>query len=490
MNRRAELAGTTGLLLVVAALVLRALFADAGTASLLLGAAGVVLFLVYFFQAGAIFRGFMGRRSTREGGSVFGTALFLLGIVILVNLLGSRFRWNADITADGTFTLAPETVSALEAAPQPPVIWVFHPQGSRAQASMRRLLEGAELAVPSLEFHLVDPDRERAQATEFELTEYSTVVTVGERSARFPGLGEEELVAAVRRASRTDSISVGILSGHGELFPEDPGLTGFETAGRLLHRRGYIVRGVDLTRGAALRDEIDVLVIAAPQFSLSQAETDSVIVFLEGGGRLLALLDPAQDVDLQGVLATVGLGFVPAFLEDPEEQSAQLLLGQDLSGHPVVRDLRVRRVTTLFPGAGEVHRVARREDTRTATLMWTGSGAGVVGRPDLAPTQRGLAMAAERSRGEGEPPARVVLVGDADFATNAYFGTLGNGDLFLAAVRWLSEQDEIVSLRPRVVTDRPVIIRKQQGRALMVLSIVLLPLGVLAWGTAVWWRRR
>jgi hypothetical protein len=57
-------------------------------------------------------------------------------------------------------------------------------------------------------------------------------------------------------------------------------------------------------------------------------------------------------------------------------------------------------------------------------------------------------------------------------------------------VHWLGEETVTVSISPRTATSRPVVLSRQQGRALMVLLVGLLPLGVLGAGTVVWWRRR
>jgi ABC-type uncharacterized transport system involved in gliding motility auxiliary subunit len=79
---------------------------------------------------------------------------------------------------------------------------------------------------------------------------------------------------------------------------------------------------------------------------------------------------------------------------------------------------------------------------------------------------------------------------ETHYAYFPFMYRLGNGDLFLGAVRWLGERQDLVSIRPRPRSNRPVVVSRQQGRALMVLLVGLTPLGVLAAGAVVWWRRR
>jgi ABC-type uncharacterized transport system involved in gliding motility auxiliary subunit len=113
----------------------------------------------------------------------------------------------------------------------------------------------------------------------------------------------------------------------------------------------------------------------------------------------------------------------------------------------------------------------------------------VEGQPDAEARARSLGVAMEGSRAGG-PPARLVVLGDADFASNRTFDFLGNGDLFLNSIQWLADRESWIELRPRPVTNRPVLLSRQQGRALMVLVVGLLPLLVAAAGFAAWWKRR
>ena len=53
-----------------------------------------------------------------------------------------------------------------------------------------------------------------------------------------------------------------------------------------------------------------------------------------------------------------------------------------------------------------------------------------------------------------KPETRLVVVGDSDFASNAYLGVAGNRDLFLNIVNWLAQQENLIAIRPRDPQDR------------------------------------
>ena len=46
------------------------------------------------------------------------------------------------------------------------------------------------------------------------------------------------------------------------------------------------------------------------------------------------------------------------------------------------------------------------------------------------------------------------MFGDSDFAANACLGIQGNRDLFMNTVGWLSQQENLISIRPKEADDR------------------------------------
>jgi ABC-type uncharacterized transport system involved in gliding motility auxiliary subunit len=87
--------------------------------------------------------------------------------------------------------------------------------------------------------------------------------------------------------------------------------------------------------------------------------------------------------------------------------------------------------------------------------------------------------------------SRLVVVGDADFATDGLFEQQLNGDVFLNSGVWLSKQDEqLLSIRPKEAKNRRINLTPQQANILGLTSLLLVPL--IGFGTAaiLWWQRR
>ena len=85
---------------------------------------------------------------------------------------------------------------------------------------------------------------------------------------------------------------------------------------------------------------------------------------------------------------------------------------------------------------------------------------------------------------------RFVVAGSTDFLDNSIIGFNGNRDLFLNMMNWLSSDEELISIRPKEPEDRGVNLSVAQMRMIFFLSLIFLPLAVIASGLGVWWGRR
>ena len=60
--------------------------------------------------------------------------------------------------------------------------------------------------------------------------------------------------------------------------------------------------------------------------------------------------------------------------------------------------------------------------------------------------------------------ARVVVLGDADIASNEFINLVSNQDLLLNSMAWLTENEELIAIRPRGTLDEPILLSTSQQR--------------------------
>ena len=62
--------------------------------------------------------------------------------------------------------------------------------------------------------------------------------------------------------------------------------------------------------------------------------------------------------------------------------------------------------------------------------------------------------------------------------------------MFLNAVDWLAEDENLISIRPKSITNRSVNLTEAQQMMLKWLGVIFLPGIIVIAGIVVWWKRR
>ena len=85
---------------------------------------------------------------------------------------------------------------------------------------------------------------------------------------------------------------------------------------------------------------------------------------------------------------------------------------------------------------------------------------------------------------------RFVVAGTSEFAANYALRYIGNRDLFLNMINWLSSDEDLISIRPKDPEDRRLELTRSQALLLKTTSQFVIPLAIILAGVFVWWRRR
>jgi ABC-type uncharacterized transport system involved in gliding motility auxiliary subunit len=301
-----------------------------------------------------------------------------------------------------------------------------------------------------------------------------------------------------------------VLEGHGERIVSDAEARGLSVFKEALAAENYEVRPLLLMTLEAVPPDCALLVIASPEKPLLPNERAALDSYLRAGGRALCLLDPGRDGGLADFLLPWGVRLNDDLVYDANPASRFLGAGEmlplvlDYEDHPITRGFRLatlyREARTLEPAEG-LHGGTVTGHARTSRESFALQGPIHAGRRIDPKTDRGgpltLALAVETpaepdtgeaagARGQG----RLVVIGDADIATNQYIGVQGNRDLLLNTANWLAGEESLISIRARHPEDRRVNLTRRQDRLVFYGVQILLPMMVLAAGVVVWWRRR
>ena len=488
------------------------------------------------------------RRQTRYG-AVAATGV-VLGLVVLVaaNYILARQNKRWDLTAAQQYSLSDQTVRVLESLDTPIRVMVFAQEVDFPR--YRDRLGEYEYTSSQVSLEMIDVDKNPVLARQYEVQAYGTVVfDYGGRIERVVSDEEQALTNALIKAVEGEERKAYFLQGHGERTPTGTERDDFGELADALRLDNLGVETVILAQAGAVPADADVLIAAGPATDLLPAEADALRDYLEGGGKLLVMLDPPDEPDgenrtnLIGLLEEWGIEVGQDIVVDVS--GVGQLLGTDATV-PVAATYPQHPITdrfallTAFPLARSVNPVEGGVGGRVATSFaetsprsWSESNldlssgevameedqgdipgpisiAAAVSAPveidadggdDPADDAPAAADDLDDGHGHGAdeaaaPPdtgsaeARLVVFGDSNFATNAFLGIQGNRDLALNAINWLAEQENLISIRPRQPEDRRITVTADQQFRIFMASLVLIPGVVVGAGVLTWWRRR
>jgi ABC-type uncharacterized transport system involved in gliding motility auxiliary subunit len=426
-------------------------------------------------------------------------------VAACLQVVADRTNRRFDLTASAALTLAPITTQVLGELAAPLHVTVFYDRGNRGQygALLKRLTAASSRVVPTL----YDLDRYPERARSLGVPGYGyAVVEYDGRRVVVPAASEAQLTGGILKAVRGRARRIGYVVGHGERAPGGSG----EGYGRLvsaLEAENYALDPVTL-EAPEVPGATDVLVVAGPARDLPPAALDRLAAYLRGGGSVLFLLDPAPLPNLAHFLASLGITLGDDLIVDRERRilatdglAAVVELfkqGNAITGSatsPIDQGVVLPSARTVSaadgPAENRAESIARTGDT--AWAMADGERARRGDAPSVAAGDRQGpldVMVMVEVPGAAAQDGRLVVVGDADFASDAYYDVLGNANLALNAVAWLAREDALAGEREKQIPEvarplSPLVLTEAQSRSLLLAMVMVQPALVLALGIGV-----
>ena len=496
-----------GLVLLASAVVTLLL----GDARLLLGKIALGLAAV---AAGAALSGREGLSRAVSGRGTHYAAVTALSGLLLAAALGAvlwisyRRPLVLDVTRQRIHTLSPDTLRTLDALPGDVEVLAFFRPDDAAFAPAQELLRRYSERSRRFRYEMVDPYRSPDRVRRHQISESGTrvVVAPGPGEARLREVSEESLTNALVRVSHPSPRRVYFTQGHGEGSPGDAGRAGWSLAARALERENVELAPLSLLSTGEVPADAAALLVVGPRKPFLDPEVAALRSYASRGGHLGVFVEPESDAGLDPLLGALGVEAGNDMIVDPNPLSR-------LAGATPV--MPVLRATTAHPVSEPLAEVGVVFPTARSLVALRGSPARAV---PLALTSESawaendvraiFAGAARLDEGEkvgpvplalavrwpvaGDPPRelRAVVAGDSDFFSNGYLHLLGNQDLFLSMVSWLSERDDRLTIRPRAREASRIALTEAQVGTLKFLSIDVVPVALLLAGVAVWLSRR
>ena len=445
--------------------------------------------------------GFFSKRSARLGTNTAVMTAAVLVILGLANFLGYRHHKRFDLTSEKLYTLSDQTRRLVGSLQKDVRIVRF---AKNPDPDLRdRMIEYENLS-HRLHYEQVDPQEKPEAAKQFGVTRMGEViVTTGARTEHLNDTTEQDITNAILKVTRDEVKTLCFVEGHGEKSTSSTDPSGYSAAENELTKEDYKVQSVNLVSAGGVPAACSVLVVGGPTKAYFPQEVSMIGKYLDAGGKALLLVDPDTDPKLDEVFQAWNIAVGKNTVVDVSGMGRLFGTGPavplvvDYGIHPITKNFE--RYMTFFPLARTVaiadHSRAGPQATellKTSPASWAAaniSGKTVAFNPKT--DQKGplsLGVAADRKAGGKE--ARLVVIGNSNFAANRWVNLQRNGDLFFNTINWLSQDEDLISVRPKSPANRQVVLTESQQRMLWLGSVIFLPGLVIVCGAVIWWKRR
>jgi ABC-type uncharacterized transport system involved in gliding motility auxiliary subunit len=522
LNRTIGLIGWLGFAAVLVAVGIRFGYPAKDQYATYAAYTGLVCLLIYILGQWRDIAKLFTRRQARYGTLTGVSVLVVLGILVAINYIGARQNKRWDLTANKQFSLSDQTRTVLQKLDSPLNIMVFT-QENNFQPFKDKLKE-YEYTSKRVATDYVDPDKKPAIASQNQVQAYGTILfKYKDRSERITSDSEQDITTAIIKVVQGTTKKVYFTQGHGERDQASAERDGYKAIADALTHENYTVDKLVLAQAGTVPDDAAVVIVAGPKTDFFPGEITALKNYLGKQGKLMLELDPPEKADsapLTNLIALAhdwGVDVGNDMVVDVSGMGQ--LIGTDASvpvaaSYPSHAITNRFRLLTAYPSARSVTPVAGGVNGHTAQgfvetsprswaesdikgMLTTGKVAFNAASGDkqgpitVAAAVSAPASAAPDAKPDApKPETRVVIVGDSDFAGNAGLGIQGNKDLFMNAVGWLSQQENLISIRPKDPEDRRLTMTAAQQTNVTLLSLFIIPGLVFLTGVYTWWRRR
>jgi hypothetical protein len=378
------------------------------------------------------------------------------------------------------------------------------------------------------------------ESPEHEVLKHTDLVEVSrgmmDESPNLKNKSEDAITSALTRLTEGErSTKIYFATGNGELDPEDATESSERGIGLFkgrLESLGVVVATYQPESTPKVPDDADIVIVAGPQQPFSQAAVQAMIDYLNRGGKMILLADiitnpvTGKPVDLglgpllERVNVTLGDEAIRFLQEDlfgrvfsslsgyASPTDVQLQLVSSLGRRPVTfyesREVAAARQSPPTPGAPSA------EPYQVTSIVEGGVPASELQKEldknlvdELFRRRTSLGVAVSENKGAAPPPMpghpplpnqqdsepRLVVLGDAEFAANAFLtrqGGSGGFTLLMGSVNWLRGRLELLGIEPKERKATGLAKSKEERWAMVWKPTVLFLCFFVAAGIAVW----
>ena len=458
-------------------------------------------------------------KNVRKGvmSSIYTGIVVLLFVVINIGSNDLNKKW--DYTNDKVNTLSDQSLKIAGDLQEKLTMTAFFDGQNPAKPMIKNILDRYERASKQIQTSIVEPDKEKLLAEANNAKDGDILISYKGQTHITQDLTEQGITQSILKVSRTTRSTLCFTTGHGEMdidAPEDTNRS-LSMLKSGLENEGYISKKIDQIN-LEVPTDCNVVLVVSPVQQFLNAQSVVLDRYLTQGGKLIALLDPIISASptskvkkivpngLEGLLKKWGMILGQNIIL---EKHVQLLKGESIDTNVIGRQYGNHPIVDPLKGKQTVYGIVQsvlKDETFTGTtyelvksldqhLSWietdttrllNESYATLDTSDTMGPVN--FAMASEK---EGEKKTKLVVFGDADFASNSLIQSYEfNYDMIINAINWVGGEVEKISIRPKKIDTSALELTPEQTSTVFYLTIITIPMLVLLFGINLWWVRK
>jgi len=453
---------------------------------------------------------FLTMRTTKHGMNMGAMILMVVVLLVCVNYLASLHNKSWDVTQEKLNSLSDESTNIMKGLDKDVELKVFNkgPQAQEEKQKVKQTLMLYQDYSPHIKVRYVNPYVENDLAMQYlnELPDRETQGTFvfveynGKKVRAEAPFDEAAITSALIKATRTGESKIYFVKGHGEKDIDSDADQGLKDFARSLSESSFKIEPLTLIDKKEVPKDAAAVAIVGPTTSYLDSELKWLHEYAEGGGRLFIALDPGQHTNLSALIKSLGVEFENNYvvtLAPVVGGGPAVILGRIFDkASDITRNFTQGASFGLFFLASELKPASDKGAIQVKELVKTDDASFTLTdlrqRVTKQPETKSITIATE-SKGKLDDKApkefSAVIFGDSDFLSNHSLMVGINRDLAINSIAQLSEQKDLLSIRPKLPKGTMVILTSFARLCIVILGM-LLPISLLVTSGVVWFRRR
>lgn len=467
--------------------------------------------------------------SFKKGTYSAGLSAMVIAVVIVINLVAGQLPESVrsiDMSSQKYYTIGDSTKKILKNLKDDITIYQMTKNGNE-DSRIKKLLETYKSGSDKIKVETLDPDLQPGVVTKYEATQaadnslivvngdrhklidyseiyvqdYSQYYTTGATSSSFDGEGR--ITSAINYVTTDNLPKMYTLSGHSEQQLS-------QTITDAVEKQNISTEELNLLASQDVPEDCDVLAIICPGTDCSEEEAESIISYLEAGGKAIIVMNyqGKEQPNFNKVLEAYGVrlqeGYVIENNQNYYYQYGYYLL-PEVAQHDITSSFYGKMYVMAPMSQGIVKLSEARSTLQIEDLIKTTEDSyadvdyGESSAQDGNYAKAGddvdgpfpLAVAITESVDDKE--TKLAVYGSylmfAENITNSF--SLGNVEMFTNSLSWMcGETGNIVAIEAKSMDVQQNTIATSKSNLWTAVFVAIIPLVVIITGFVVWYRRR